>query len=348
MKTVYTRQDTFIKAIVLPGFLLVLNTLLLGQAYWHDGGLFAFATLVSSLLFFGHWPINNAISLWFNRLFPNHRQALKRMVLSLPLLMASSGATTLLTHWVYEKVALHGHRPLSGRLPWTVLFVLLSVLIVAAIYESINFFEQWQRTLTETERLKKANLQTQFESLKQQINPHFLFNSLNTLSSLIEDDPAQAEVFLDELSSVYRYLLRSNESELTTLAAELDFVRSYFYLLRIRYGEGIRLEQQVSPSFLDYLIPPLTLQLLVENAVRHNVILPNQPLTIEIRTTKVGRLVVQNNLQRKTIRVPSGRVGLSNIAAKYELLGQGAVNVNEDDRCFTVVLPLLPASHLVS
>lgn len=346
--TVYTQQDLLIKASVLPVFLLALNTILLGRAYWHDGWLFGFATLVAFLLFFAHWPVNNAISLYFNRIFPDYRQAAKRIFLSLPLLLLSSGTTTLLTYAVLRGVALNGHQPIEGRLLWALGFVLATVLVVSSIYESINFFEQWERTITETERLKKANLQSQFESLKQQINPHFLFNSLNSLSSLIEEDPRQAEVFLEELASVYRYLLRANENQLTPLREELDFVRSYFYLLQIRYGGGIELIEEVNPAFANHLIPPLTLQLLIENAVKHNAILPEQPLVIELHTDPEGWLVVRNTLQRKAVRVPSNRVGLTNIATKYQLLGQGAVNVREDETHFTVTLPLLPSSHLVT
>lgn len=345
---VYTKQDSLVKALVLPGFLLALNSILLGRVYWRDGWLFGFATVVSFGLFYTHWLVNNAISIHFHRLFPDYRQSFKRIALSLPLLMLASGTATLLTYATLEGVALNGHQPLEGRLAWALSLVVVAVLVVTFIYESINFFEQWERTITETERLKKANLQSQFESLKQQINPHFLFNSLNSLSSLIEEDPRQAEVFLEELASVYRYLLRANESQLTTLRAELDFVRSYFYLLQIRYGGGIELIADVDPALADHLIPPLTLQLLLENAVKHNAILPDRPLTIELRTDAEGRLVVRNTLQRKNIRVPSNRVGLTNIATKYQLLGQGEVSVREDDAHFTVTLPLLPSSHLVA
>lgn len=346
--TAYTQQDSVIKAIVLPVFLLALNSILLGRAYWRDGWLFGSATVISFGLFYAHWPVNNAISLRLHELFPDYRQALKRILLSLPLILLSSGLTTLLTYAVLRGGAINGHQPLEGRLSWALGFVLVTVLVVTAIYESISFFEQWERTITETERLKKANLVSQFESLKQQINPHFLFNSLNSLSSLIEEDPRQAEVFLEELASVYRYLLRANENQLTPLREELAFVRSYFYLLQIRYGEGIALVEEVDPVLADHLIPPLTLQLLLENAVKHNAILPDQPLNIELHTDEQGRLVVRNTLNRKNVRVPSNRVGLTNIATKYQLLGQGAVDVRETETHFMVSLPLLPSSRLVT
>lgn len=212
--------------------------------------------------------------------------------------------------------------------------------VVSSVYETINFLEHWQRAIIETEQLKKDHLQSKLDALKNQINPHFLFNSL---SSLIEDDPAQAEQFVDEMSSVYRYLLRSNETELVTLETEMAFAQSYFHLLSTRYGGHIRLELAVDACYHDHLMPPLTLQLLLENAVKHNVILAQQPLYISIETV-ADQLVVRNNLQRKATRILSNQVGLANIATKYRLLGAGEVMVYDDDSFFTVTLPLIGQS----
>ncbi len=196
------------------------------------------------------------------------------------------------------------------------------------------------------QRLKQEKTEVQIRALQAQINPHFLFNSLNTLSSLIDESPRQAGDFVDELSSVYRYLLRANEADLTPLRTELHFIESYFHLLKTRHGEGIRLETAVSDAFADSPLPPLTLQLLVENAVKHNVILPEEPLTVRIRTTPARQLVVENTLQRKRLRVESNGVGLSNIAVKYRLLGQAEPLVEEQNGWFRVTLPLLESQPI--
>jgi LytS/YehU family sensor histidine kinase len=198
----------------------------------------------------------------------------------------------------------------------------------------------WQYTYEQNEQLKKNKLQHQLDTLKSQINPHFLFNSLNSLSMLIHDNPRQAETFVDEISSVYRYLLRANDQELTSLSRELQFIKSYFQLLKTRYGAGIDLHVVVDEEQLYHRIPPLTLQLLVENAVKHNVILPESPLVVEILTRGTS-LIVQNNLQRKNTAVPSNKVGLANIATKYRLLGQRDISIREDAGRFVVTLPLL-------
>ncbi|GAB2535568.1 sensor histidine kinase [Spirosoma aerophilum] len=208
------------------------------------------------------------------------------------------------------------------------------------IYEGSYVMRAWQFTYEQNEKLKKNKLKHQLDTLKSQINPHFLFNSLNSLSMLIYENPRQAENFVDEISNVYRYLLRANEQELTPLARELQFIRSYFQLLKTRYGVGIDLKIEVDDWQMERKIPPLTLQLLVENAVKHNVILPESPLVVTIRT-QGQTLVVQNNLQRKKTAVPSNKVGLANIATKYRLLGQREVEIKEVDGQFTITLPLL-------
>ncbi|AKD55755.1 sensor histidine kinase [Spirosoma radiotolerans] len=191
------------------------------------------------------------------------------------------------------------------------------------------------------QRVQQEKTEMQMRALQSQINPHFLFNGLNTLSSLIDENPAQAGEFVDELSNVYRYLLRSNENELTTLRVELRFINSYFHLLKTRFGCSVRLDIQVDEAYYETLLPPLTLQLLVENAVKHNVVIAQKPLLIRIRTTADQQLIVENSLQRKTLRVESNGVGLSNIAVKYQLLNQPQLVIEEQEGWFQVRLPLL-------
>ncbi|WP_428665181.1 sensor histidine kinase [Runella sp.] len=208
------------------------------------------------------------------------------------------------------------------------------------INEGFYVLREWQKSHAAKEALKKASLQTQLDSLKSQINPHFLFNSLNALTALITENPAKAETFVDEISSVYRYLLRNNEHELATVREEISFILSYFHLLKTRYGEGIQLHLDGLKGHDDFQLPPLTLQVLVENAVKHNAILPENPLMIDI-SIENNTLVVQNNVQRKTVRVASNRVGLANIAAKYRILDYGAIEIIDTDNHFTVRLPLI-------
>ncbi len=199
--------------------------------------------------------------------------------------------------------------------------------------------DQLEAELT-LQRLEQEKTEVHIRALQAQVNPHFLFNSLNSLSALIDDDPQRAGVFLDELSSVYRYLLRANTNALTPLATELAFIQSYCHLLKTRHGDALNVLYQVDPPLLNWHLPPLTLQLLVENAVKHNIALPEKPLTISINTSS-DRLVVRNNLQRKRMRVASNGVGLANIWSKYQMLNQPVPTISEDNGQFEITLPLI-------
>ncbi len=204
---------------------------------------------------------------------------------------------------------------------------------------------QRQRDSLEAEllhrKLEQEKTDVQLRALQAQVNPHFLFNSLNSLSALIDDDPDRAGQFVNELSIVYRYLLKANDEPLTTLASELDFIQSYYQLLKTRYGNGLNLAIQVRAEDQTGLIPPLTLQLLVENAVKHNVVSPKWPLKIIIFTDESGQLVVRNTLQPKQTRVLSNGVGLSTIATQLQRLQQPAPTISNQDGFFTVSVPLI-------
>jgi hypothetical protein len=212
---------------------------------------------------------------------------------------------------------------------------------IAAFYEGLYLYRRWRVSYTETVELKKVNLQNQINALKTQINPHFLFNNLNSLSSLITVDAELAERFVDQLSSVYRYLLQQNSRDLCALKEEMQFIDAYFHLLKTRFGNGIFMHVDVADAYLHHSIPPMTLQLLVENAIKHNITSVSRPLTIKLFTNESGRLIVENNLRPKTMAVESNRIGLQNIMMKYKLLDQSEVTVTMDDEKFVVGLPLI-------
>ncbi|CAN5433683.1 histidine kinase [soil metagenome] len=268
----------------------------------------------------------------------NTRRRLQWMALLLPVLVNIA--------WIIRRV---GHMAFNGLdtfwppLPeytYALGIQLFYHAVYFVIYEVSYVMQAWQQTYERNEGLKKDKLQHQLDRLKSQINPHFLFNSLNILSSLIYEDPRKAEDVVDEISIVYRYLLRVNDGELTTLGAELQFIQSYFHLLKTRYGAGLDLQIRVEAEKRDFKLPALTLQLLLENAVKHNVMMPDRPLKVVIETQGQS-LLVRNNLQRKNTPVLSNKVGLTNIAAKYRLLGQGDVSIQEVKGQFIVTLPLL-------
>ena len=213
--------------------------------------------------------------------------------------------------------------------------------VILVIYETAYLVSEWKKTALEKERLLQSEWQARYDLLKAQINPHFLFNCLNTLSSLIGEDPQRAEKFADEMSRMYRYLLQSNDQEQVTLGEELRFIRSYAHLLGVRYGEGLGMQVDVSEEYHDRLLPAMTLQLLVENAVKHNAIHRESPLHIRICVNEDAVLMVENNLQRKQVTVPSTGIGLRNIREKFRLMNAGEIVLKDDDGYFRVMVPLL-------
>jgi len=225
-------------------------------------------------------------------------------------------------------------------IPVIIICSMVLAMVHAGIYEALEYSRRLGWLEAEKEELLRINLQSQYDSLKQQVNPHFLFNSINTVSSLITKDPSRAQKFLSEMSKVYRYLLQSNEQELVTLETELRFISSYFHLLKTRFTDGLFLDLQIADDVLQYQLPALTLQLLIENAIKHNIVEKETPLVISMISGK-GQLTITNNLQKKLTDIVSTRIGLANIIARYQLLGQPDVIVLQTESEFKVTIPLI-------
>lgn len=237
---------------------------------------------------------------------------------------------------------IHGH-PCELKSKETITYLIISVVItlfVNSVFVAIAFFRFWRTTIREKEELKRESLSAEFEMLKNQINPHFLFNSLNTLTSLIEENPKTATSFVQKLSSVYRYLLTQKDKETVSLREEMEFVRSYMYLNQIRFGNNLQFHIHIDPAFLERKIVTLSVQMLIENAIKHNIISRQHPLTIGI-SIRQNKIVVKNNLQRKIVMNDSNGIGLNNIIHRYSFLTDEEVEIVDDDVHFYVALPLL-------
>ncbi|QJW90309.1 histidine kinase [Spirosoma taeanense] len=328
-------------ALLFPWFIPLLTYWVVGPKYLTDGWTFVSSTLLNLSIAGCCLLTLDQLTQKVIRHYPGIGQTWPRVSWLLLVFILVT------PFFILGPIALYSYFHLYGyQHDWSTTQLILVVnlganVLSVGIDESVYSLNQWRENAIEREQLRKVNLQSQFESLKAQVNPHFLFNSLNSLSSLIADEPDKAEQFVDEMAKTYRYLLQTNEGELTTLATELGFIDSYYHLLKTRYRAGIDLTVDVPPHYRQHQLPPLTLQMLLENAVKHNVILAGRPLHISITTTDDGWLQVRNNLQRKTGRVASNQIGLTNIAAKYRLLAQADPIVSDDNGYFTVVLPLL-------
>jgi len=190
------------------------------------------------------------------------------------------------------------------------------------------------------EAIKMDNLNARFELLKQQVNPHFLFNSLSTLKSMVDAKEEKASEFIDQLSRFYRYSLQDNHNNLTNLSQELKLLESYLYLLQTRYEKGINIKISIPEKYYQTVIPPFTLQLLVENAVKHNAVSSNNPLIIQI-FIQTDTLVVQNPIVPRRSIDSSSRTGLSNIKERYKNLFDTTIEIEKTVAQFKIKLPLI-------
>jgi len=330
----------------MPVFAFAINLSLFGNRYFFNLKDFLIATVLTFLVIFLIYIICGMVASMLMNRYPKYRDTFKRILIAMIFYVTIMIIGISIIFWGYDYIGFLGYSINKQNYAMTLMIGVFCNLLATSFNEGAAFYEKWRHMVDEAENLKKENLQSQLEGLKGQVNPHFLFNSLNSLSSLISEDPGKAEKFLDEMSKVYRYLLRTNEEGLVTLDSELQFIYSYFHMLKTRYGDGLDMEVTIDERYLSYQVPALTLQMLVENAVKHNMILKNSPLKILIMTTNSGKLIVSNNLQRKDRMVSSNKVGLSNIVKKYKLMKQGEISVRDDRKEFAVVVPLIQPAVL--
>ncbi|WP_158408811.1 sensor histidine kinase [Fibrella aestuarina] len=332
-------NDVWLRAICIPLIILMANLLyledshynLVAYAFWSAVGI-AYALLM--------WEITIRWLLFVRRRYTGIGQTRRRVLITFGGYFVITSSLQALIIWLADLTNLA-----AIAINWTVYARLIAVglvcvLFVGAFYELIYYIQKYREAVQESEAIKKVGLQTQYDNLKNQVNPHFLFNSLNSLSALITEDRGRAGLFLDELSSVYRYLLQAGQRPLVTLDEEMTFLQAYRYLLDTRFGESLRWEINVGEQYLDQWLPPLSLQTLIENALRHNVLLPDKPLTLHLATPANGSLVVCNGIQRKRAVVFAQQGGLSLLAARYESLQLPPPLITDNGQQFVVSLPL--------
>jgi LytS/YehU family sensor histidine kinase len=341
----YTQKDARIIAVVMPIMVFIVNSILLGQGYFSGLLVFFAATIIAGIILTASWQILTAIAVTLRNRFPKDVDLVKRLSIALLLFIIITALTFSCIFWVFERLIITKDFVDDARLKWVLMSGVIINIFVTLLHEGVAGFEKWKKTITETEALKTEYMQSRLLGLKSQLNPHFLFNSLNSLSCLIQESPGKAEKFLDEMSKVYRYLLKNSDEQLVTLEAELQFTRSYFYLLKERHGEGLDMEINVTRSFFEKQLPPLTLQILLESAFNMNAIGKEQPLKIELNITANGWLEIKNNVQRKISDSLADRAGIQNLSKKFRLLCNKYIIVKDTGKYQVITVPLITAKE---
>jgi LytS/YehU family sensor histidine kinase len=208
----------------------------------------------------------------------------------------------------------------------------------------VLFFKKWKTATIQQEELKRAHLALQYQSLKDQVRPHFLFNSLSSLATLINTDTEKATRFVHKLSDVYRYVLEQREAELVPIKEDLKFMEDYIFLQKIRFGDNLRVEIKLEVD-QNRLVIPLSLQMLVENAIKHNEISEDHPLLITITSTGNGQVIVKNNLQRREVSEPSLGTGLENLKRQLSYFSKDPLLVLEEKDAFIVRMPTVSVKN---
>ena len=217
-------------------------------------------------------------------------------------------------------------------------------MIIISVFYSTYLTKYWKKSIATNEELKRENLLAKYEALKNQVNPHFLFNSLNTLSGVVEQKPELGTDFIKKLSDIYRYVLEQSDQEMVSIKDEMKFVDDYIFLLKMRFGEALIFNSNLSDGN-NIQIVPLGLQMLVENAIKHNIISDDMPLKIEISIDN-DSIVVRNNFQKKkTVIAKNEPLGLENLKKRYEYLADASIEIVSSENDFVVKLPIIEAKE---
>lgn len=288
-----------------------------GWSHFFLGWVYSY--LVTASLFFGSALLIRGL----NKLLPWKGNITKRLLLEVPLILGYVILTQSFILWSLEETPiLFIKHPLELKdYVQNTLFSTAITIIVVTMLEGVYFFRNWRETAVAAERLQKENAHSQLANLRAQLDPHFMFNSLNVLTGLIRQDPKKAESFVEDFARVYRHMLEVSDQSMVSLADEERFTKQYLRLQQTRFGDGLQLEWHLSESAKRGYIPPLSLQELISNAIKHNAIHHNQPLLIKIEANE-EELTVSNNLQARVGQAESTGLGLENIRARYEILSK--------------------------
>lgn len=329
-----------IKWLLVLSAIMILCTLFLGQAdlskakwwYFLDHGFKIFIPIAGCWLIDGYFLANN-----FKRLsgFTKHLLSILSGTVALLILGYVVDLVAPKNYFYNTEIGYQTTRDLLVHLGGNTFLSLVCYFVFSNRYTSAAL----KITRIEKGLLEQAHLKAQLISLQQQISPHFLFNSLSTLKTLVTDRAAKN--YIVHLAGVYRYVLSFNDQHLTKLEDELKFIDSYLYILNERFGNILQVDMNIKDQHRSLYLPSLSLQLLIENAIKHNVCSAERPLQTTITTTDTPALIVENNFQPKQSRTRGTGMGLKNIIERYKLLADKSVDVANDNEKFTVTIPLL-------
>ena len=337
----YSRKEPQIFVWVMLPYIIFMNLMVFGACIFSSVSLFLKSFFFSGIYLFVVYIVFGLVATIIQKRFPSPGDMPKRIRILLPLFYIMNIIAVSWLFYLYNYFQPLDCTPIQSMLLWTIIYGCVMSTIITFINEGVANFEGWQASVTETEKLKIAYQRSKVLGLKGQINPHFLFNCFNTLSGLIEEDSTRAEMFLDEMTKVHRYLLRSDDELWVPLESEIKFAESYMYLAKERFGEAIKFIINLDEKALQKKIPPFSMQAILENIIYTNGLSKNDPLTITITSEEDDKLSVVNSLHpRVVIQDFNIEEGLNNLLSKYDMLNAGAISIHQGDNERTLLIPL--------
>ncbi len=333
----YTINDGKWRLIGIP-VLSLLIVVILNFDHISFNRLLLYGFLINAFFTTIFWEGTRFIVIMMRRAFPAYRQTRRRLfveaILALVYVLVVSSLLDMVTRWFSSGNQTHGFG-IVFRIS------IVPTLLICVVYEAVFFFEAWKSNVRRAESLEKEKIQSQLEALKSQLDPHFLFNSMNTLAALIDEENRDAQLYLEKLADVYRYVLVHRNNNTVTLEEELACVEAYVYLNKIRFRDNLEVNIALSDQVRRMYIIPLCLQMLVENAIKHNTASKEKPLRISIYEDGGDIIVVENNVSEKAVLNKSTKVGIQNIINRHRHLTERKVEVLKTDNMFTVRIPLI-------
>lgn len=336
----FSRYEWWYHILTMPVFLLIGNYYFIGERYFHSYEIFWKGTLLVFFLYWFSLVALTALVRYITDRYPGRQQTFRRLFLMLLSVAFLTMFLAVFDVWMYSRIRSLGV-PFNWQVIWPIMVLgFVFDLFLCSVLGLFYSLEKWKQNQAESEKQERIALQNQFNELKGQINPYFLFNSLNTLLSQISEDQESAVRFVEDLSVVYRYILQASGTELVQVSQEVGFLKVYSRLLNARYGDGVVIDLPELPLSHETYLPPLTFQLLLDNAILHNTISAVRPLNFYVAVKSDNSIEVGNNVQLKVRPVGEKDSTLDKIRIKYADLGK-RIRVDKSEHNFSVWLPHL-------
>jgi hypothetical protein len=326
------RALLIIRWVMIP-FIIFMNVLIFGTCIFTTAGLFVKSFFCTGIYLFISNIVFETLANTYGKRFPLASDMFKRIIYILPVFYLLSASLIVGLFYVYNHLNIVECATRPQMFYWTIVYSCCFTTLFAFISIGALNWEAWKASINETEKLKISYQRSRILGLKGQINPHFLFNCFNTLSGLIQEDQNRAEKFLDEMTRVHRYLLRSDDELLVSLETELKFAESYLYLAKGRFGESLKITIDIDNRVMRKMLPPLSMQVILENIIYTNALSKNDPISINIISNSGDELAVINSIHKKTV-LQNLNIddGLDNLLNKYKMLSGREISIAETEK----------------